>query len=67
MIDENLIRKAIDNQIDPKVIEIAKGEGIASGQVSSLRLDYHCNRDLFIKISSGLITSGFTKILRNCS
>jgi hypothetical protein len=45
VIDEDLIRKAINEQISPEIAEIAKKEGIESEEVTHLRLDYKSNED----------------------
>ncbi|KAJ3321556.1 Dynein regulatory complex subunit 3 [Boothiomyces sp. JEL0866] len=40
VIDEELIRKAINEQLNPEIAEIAKKEGVDPEEVLSLRLDY---------------------------
>jgi hypothetical protein len=40
VIDEELIRKAINEQLNPEVAEIAKKEGVDPEEVEYLRLDY---------------------------
>lgn len=43
VIDEDLIRKAINEQLDPEIADIAKKEGVAAEEVLTLRLDYKSN------------------------
>ena len=40
VIDEELIRKAINEQLNPEIAEIARREGVDAEEVASLRLDY---------------------------
>ena len=40
VIDEDLIRKAINEQVNPDIADIAKKEGIEPEEVEHLRLDY---------------------------
>ncbi|KAJ3000105.1 Dynein regulatory complex subunit 3 [Globomyces sp. JEL0801] len=40
VIDEELIKKAINEQLNPEIAEIAKKEGVDPEEVISLRLDY---------------------------
>lgn len=40
VIDEDLIRKAVDDQVNPEIAEIARLEGIDPPEVMALRLDY---------------------------
>jgi hypothetical protein len=45
VIDEELIRKAINEQLNPEVAEIAKKEGVDPEEVEYLRLDYKSTFD----------------------
>jgi hypothetical protein len=40
VIDDELIRKAINEQLNPEVAEVARKEGVNAEEVTSLRLDY---------------------------
>lgn len=40
VIDEELIRKATNEQLNPEIAEVAKKEGVDAEQVKSLRLDF---------------------------
>ena len=40
VIDDELLRKAVNDQITPEVAEIARREGVDYREVTSLRLDY---------------------------
>eukprot|EP00842_Homolaphlyctis_polyrhiza_P002068 jgi/Hompol1/2862/HPOL_003040-RA len=40
VVDEELIRKAINEQLNPDISEIARREGTEASQVTTLRLDY---------------------------
>ncbi|KAJ3287744.1 Dynein regulatory complex subunit 3 [Borealophlyctis nickersoniae] len=40
VIDEDLLRKAVNDQVSPEIAEIARKEGIDPAEVLSLRLDY---------------------------
>ena len=43
VIDEDIVRKAINEQVNVEVAEIARKEGIEANQVTALRLDYKSN------------------------
>ena len=40
VIDEELIRKAINEQLNSEIADIARREGVDAEEVTSLRLDY---------------------------
>ena len=40
VIDEDLLRKAVNDQVAPEIADIARKEGIDPPDVTSLRLDY---------------------------
>jgi hypothetical protein len=44
VIDQELVSKAINDQLNADVAEIAKKEGIDSGQVTKLSLDFKSNK-----------------------
>jgi hypothetical protein len=44
VIDEELVRRAINEQLNPEISEIAKKEGVDPEEVEYLRLDYKSNR-----------------------
>ncbi|KAH6601697.1 hypothetical protein BASA61_001901 [Batrachochytrium salamandrivorans] len=58
VIDEELIRKAINEQIPPEIAEIARKEGIESSQVTALRLDYKN----ILKVDNLWVYSNLTKL-----
>ncbi|KAJ3337137.1 Dynein regulatory complex subunit 3 [Kappamyces sp. JEL0680] len=58
VIDEDLIRKAINEQINPEIAEIAKREGIDPEEVLHLRLDYKN----ILKIDNLWIYENITKL-----
>jgi uncharacterized protein YdbL (DUF1318 family) len=43
VIDEDLIRKAINDQLNAEIADIAKKEGVSVEDVHTLRLDYKSN------------------------
>jgi hypothetical protein len=40
VVDEDLQRKAVNEQVSPEIADIARREGIDPLEVTSLRLDY---------------------------
>ncbi|KAI8915048.1 hypothetical protein BC831DRAFT_488112 [Entophlyctis helioformis] len=40
VIDEELVRKAINEQLNPEIAELARKEGVEASEVTTLRLDY---------------------------
>lgn len=47
VIDEDLLRKSVNDQINPEIGEIARREGIEFSEVTVLRLDYKSTRAIF--------------------
>jgi hypothetical protein len=43
VIDEELIRKSINEQLSPDIADIARKEGVDVEDVNALRLDYKSN------------------------
>lgn len=43
VIDEDLIRKAINDQLNAEIADVAKKEGVSVEDVHTLRLDYKSN------------------------
>jgi Leucine-rich repeat (LRR) protein len=66
VIDEELIKKAINEQINPDIAEIAKKEGIEAEEVLHLRLDYkskiRANLLDILKIDNLWIYENITKL-----
>lgn len=58
VIDEELIRKAINEQLNPEIADIARREGVAPEEVLSLRLDYKN----ILKIDNIWIYENITKL-----
>ncbi|KAJ3262588.1 Dynein regulatory complex subunit 3 [Boothiomyces macroporosus] len=58
VIDEELIRRAINEQLNPEIAEIAKKEGVDPEEVLSLRLDYKN----ILKIDNLWIYENITKL-----
>ena len=44
VIDEELVRKAINEQLNPDIADVARKEGVDSLEVYNLRLDYKSTR-----------------------
>lgn len=40
VIDEEILRKAVNDQVSPEIADVARREGIEFSSVMSLRLDY---------------------------
>jgi hypothetical protein len=50
VIDEDVIRKAINEQINPEIADIAKKEGTEPQEVVHLRLDYKSKKTRLVLI-----------------